>query len=175
MPLSCENSHLLVPTRSRSSKVKVVVVPKNGTLFLEPVESVPILKSSKKSPKSGSDFGLRFSRNLAPSPVNFLNPQIGNKTVENRPWEKYVDRHASNAEKGHQDAEGVGLGLDYPRCRGSLGRYEMSHAPKTEQSELSLFSLRLQCLCGAERALKESGAEQSVLRQIPPIGCGGWV
>ena len=51
----------------------------------------------------------------------------------------------------------------------SLGRYEMSHAPKTEQSELSLFSLRLQCQCGAERALKESGAEQSVLRQIPPL------
>ena len=22
---------------------------------------------------------------------------------------------------------------------------------------------------------EESGAEQSVLRQIPPIGCGGWV
>ena len=72
-----------------SSKVKVVAVlrlpkrgPKNGTPFLEPVESVP-------HTKSGPDFWPRFSRNLAHSPVNFLNPQIRNKTVENKPREIY--------------------------------------------------------------------------------------
>ena len=46
-----------------SSKVKVVAVlrlpkrgPKNGTPFLEPVESVPILKG----PKKGSEIRTRF-------------------------------------------------------------------------------------------------------------------
>ena len=29
------------------------------------------------------------SRNLASSPVKFLNPQIRNKMVENKPWEIY--------------------------------------------------------------------------------------
>ena len=50
------------------SKVKVVAVlrlpkrgPKNGTPFLEPVESVPILKGTKKgSENSGPDFGPGF-------------------------------------------------------------------------------------------------------------------
>ena len=52
-----------------SSKVKVVAVlrlpkrgPKNGTPFLEPVESVPILKAPKKGPKSGPDFGPGFTQ-----------------------------------------------------------------------------------------------------------------
>ena len=79
-----------------SSKVKVVAVlrlpkrgPKNGTPFLEPVESVPILKGPKKGSEIRTRFWPRFSRNLAPSPVNFLNPQIRNKPVENKPREIY--------------------------------------------------------------------------------------
>ena len=62
-----------------SSKVKFVAVlrlpkrgPKNGTPFLEPVESVPTLKRP------------RFSRNLASSPVNFLNSQIRNKLTSGK-------------------------------------------------------------------------------------------
>ena len=79
-----------------SSKVKVVAVlrlpkrgPKNGTPFLEPVESVPILKGPKKGSEIRTRFWPQFSRNLAPSPVNFLNPQIRNKPVENKPQEIY--------------------------------------------------------------------------------------
>ena len=70
-----------------SSKVKVVAVlrlpkrgPKNGTPFLEPVESVPILKGPKNGSEIRTRFWPRFSRNLAPSPVNFLNPQIRKQT-----------------------------------------------------------------------------------------------
>ena len=61
-----------------SSKVKVVAVlrlpkrgPKNGTPFLEPVESVPILKGTKKGSEIRTRFWPRFSRNLAPSPSEF--------------------------------------------------------------------------------------------------------
>ena len=79
-----------------SSKVKVVAVlrrrlpkrgPNNGTPFLEPVESAPILKGTKKGSEIRTRFWLRFSRNLAPSPSEFSFPQIRNKTVENKPWE----------------------------------------------------------------------------------------
>ena len=79
-----------------SSKVKVVAVlrlpkrgPKNGTPFLEPVESVPILKGPKKRVRNPDPILAPVSRNLAASPVNFLNPQIRNKTVENKPREIY--------------------------------------------------------------------------------------
>ena len=58
-----------------SSKVKVVAVlrlrlpkrgPKNGTPFLEPVESV-LIKGLKKGSEIRTQFWPRFSRNLAPS------------------------------------------------------------------------------------------------------------
>ena len=57
--------------------------------FLEPVESVPILKGPKKGSEIRTRFWPRFSHNLAPSPANFLNPQIRNKTVENKHRESY--------------------------------------------------------------------------------------
>ena len=79
-----------------SSKVKVVAVlrlpkrgPKDGTPFLEPVESVPTLKGPKKGSEIRTRFWPRFSRNLVSSPVNFLNLQIRNKPVENKPREIY--------------------------------------------------------------------------------------
>ena len=77
-----------------SSKVKVVAVlrlpkrgPKNGTPFLEPVESVPTRKGPKKGSEIRARFWPRFSRNLAFFPVKFLNSQVRNKPVENKPWE----------------------------------------------------------------------------------------
>ena len=62
------------------------MVPKASTPFLEPVESVPIQRPQKRvrNPDRILDPVLR---NLASFPVNFLNPQIRNKTVENKPRE----------------------------------------------------------------------------------------
>ena len=56
--------------------------------FLEPVESAPILKGPKKGSQIRTRFWPRFSHNFAPSPVNFLNPQIRNETVENKHRER---------------------------------------------------------------------------------------
>ena len=51
----------------------------------------------------------------------------------------------------------------------SLGWHEMANAPKRQTERVLSFSAEVAVQCGAERARKESDAEQSVLRQIPPL------
>ena len=79
-----------------SSKVKVVAVlrlpkrgPKNGAVFGALWKVCQYYKAPKKGSEIRTRFWPRFSHNLAPCPVNFLNPQIRNKTVEKKHRESY--------------------------------------------------------------------------------------
>ena len=91
-----------------SSKVKVVAVlrlpkrgPKNGTPFLEPVESANTQEPQKKRVRNPDPILARFSRNFAPSPTNRWKTSLGKFTTSCADFEPAgaADQRAGNNEK----------------------------------------------------------------------------